>query len=687
MESLIGKTLSNRYRIDGFLGRGGMAEVYKAWDQHRSIYLALKLLHQDLAQDKIFLRRFLREAQTLAKLQHPNIVHFYGIETDEMVVFMLMDYIEGSTLKAEIFQAKGSPLNPSLITHVMGSVCSALHFAHHQGLIHCDIKPANILIDRDGGVFLSDFGIARMADAATSSLSGFGTPAYMAPELVMGYPPSIQSDIYALGIILYEMITGGERPFTGERTKANQTWSDKVRWEQVNLAPPTPKYYNPDMTDALEAVIMKCLAKAPEVRFNTALDLMNALERLSTDQGRTTPDFHVSSNTFKPTESYSKTSALKGVGAPKGRINQGSVLRQNYQSNRLPKVLWWGGGVLLLILLLLGFNLLGGGRHQKTTGVDDVTALVDGSLSPEMDQSEAAAQTNSPSAIATSLPTSTPERILKIGSIVVNPIDNAQAVYVPEGVFLMGSKDSDADDDEKPQHLVYLGAYWIYQHEVTNAQFSTFISAANYVTTAEKRGWSFAWEGDPWQKKPGTHWTAPEGPGSDIEGLDDHPVVHISWEDAVAYCTWASGRLPTEAEWEKAARGTDGRVYPWGNSPVTQGRANFCDLNCLADWAETNQDDGFAFTAPVGSFTGGTSPYGAHDMAGNVWEWVADWYDDGYYQKSPYLTPTGPSSGKFRVSRGGSYLDNERALRVSYRDGIIPDYATMFHGFRCVYLP
>lgn len=278
MANLIGKTLSNRYRIDSDLGKGGMAEVYKAWDTKRFTYLALKVLRQDLSQDRVFLRRFRAEAQTLEALQHPNIVRYYGIETDGMIVYILMEYIEGTTLQSEIFRARGKPLNEAFVTHVMRSVCSALHFAHQQNHVHCDIKPANIMINEAGEVKLTDFGIARMTDAATMTMVGFGTPAYMAPEMVRGELPSIQSDIYSLGIVLYEMVTGGERPFTGDHAQVTGTTGARVRWEQVNLTPPSPRRYNPSLSPKIEALIMKCLEKNPANRYQKALELLNAME-------------------------------------------------------------------------------------------------------------------------------------------------------------------------------------------------------------------------------------------------------------------------------------------------------------------------------------------------------------------------------------------------------------------------
>jgi serine/threonine protein kinase len=278
VEQLVGKLLKNRYRVEAFIGRGGMAEVYKVWDGHRNSYLAIKLLYEDLAIDRVFMRRFRREAHTLSKLQHPNIVRFYGLEQDNRMAFMLLDFIEGQTLKHRIFDV-GGPLPLSEIGTIMHAVCGALQFAHREGLVHCDIKPGNIMIDKFGHVLVTDFGIARMTDVATVTMVGLGTPAYMAPEQVSGENPTPQTDIYALGIVLFEMLTGGERPFTGEQAHTTGSTSEKVRWEQMHLQPPSPRRYNAGIPIELEAVVFKCLSKNPSDRYPSALDLLNAVEK------------------------------------------------------------------------------------------------------------------------------------------------------------------------------------------------------------------------------------------------------------------------------------------------------------------------------------------------------------------------------------------------------------------------
>jgi serine/threonine protein kinase len=279
MPNLVGKIIKERYRVEESLGRGGMAEVYKVWDKERATYLALKLLREDLARDVVFLRRFQREARNLAQLQHPHIVRFYGLEQDELKAFMLMDYVEGEDLKTEIFFHRGEGIPPQRTVEIIHPVCSALAYAHKCGYIHCDVKPGNVILADNGRVLIADFGIARLTDSATATMVGAGTPAYMAPEQVKGLDPVPQTDIYALGVVLFEMLTGGERPFTGERAETTGTMSDKVRWEQVNLDPVSPRTFTPDLSPELETVVLKCLEKVPVERYETPLDLLVALQR------------------------------------------------------------------------------------------------------------------------------------------------------------------------------------------------------------------------------------------------------------------------------------------------------------------------------------------------------------------------------------------------------------------------
>ena len=289
MADLVGRILLNRYRVDSFIGRGAMADVYKVWDTQRVSFLAMKVLHEELAMDAVFLRRFQREARTLSQLQHPSIVRFYGLEEDDLLVCIMLDYVEGSTLQREIRQAQ-QPLALPRVTEIYRPVCSAIHYAHLQGTVHCDLKPSNILIADAGRVLVTDFGLAHMLEGATSTtMIGGGTPAYMAPEQVRGDELTKQTDVYALGVILFEMLTGGERPFTGEESEATTSVRNKVMLAHLNLTAPSPRLYNPKLSKQLEDVVGRCLQKDPADRFPTALDLLIALENAIDRQALITP--------------------------------------------------------------------------------------------------------------------------------------------------------------------------------------------------------------------------------------------------------------------------------------------------------------------------------------------------------------------------------------------------------------
>jgi len=259
---------------------------------------------------------------------------------------------------------------------------------------------------------------------------------------------------------------------------------------------------------------------------------------------------------------------------------------------------------------------------------------------------------------------------------------SSEWVLVPAGEFVMGADAPAASDpggagqgqsekevrlpgpmpdpDEAPKHTVYLDAFYIGKYEVTNKQYHSFVKTTGHrlpENCCEAR--YNIWRGD-----------------MPVEGTANLPVINVGWEDAAAYCKWTGGRLPTEAEWEKAARGTDGRTYPWGNEPVSGNRANYA-FDPVPIW------DGIATLANVDQYEFGKSPYGAYEMAGNVWEWVQDWYDPDYYKNSPPKNPTGPATGQAKVIRGGSWRNNAETLRSSNRNKHAPMERRVYIGFRC----
>ena len=416
MHSLVGRNVLNRYRVDAFIGRGGMAEVYKVWDNHRAVYLAMKVLNAELAEDIIFLRRFEREAQTLEKLKHPNIVRFYGLEREGTLAFMLMDFIEGNSLRHEIFQNQGNAYLSTRSVEVMKSVCAALHYAHSLGMVHCDIKPSNILVKNTGNILVADFGIARMTDAATMTMVGTGTPAYMAPEQILGKVPLPQTDIYALGIVLYEMISGGERPFTGEFAEITGSTREKVLWEHMNTIPPPLSTWNDQTAPEIEAVVKKCLEKEPDNRYPNTLalldDLTDAFEKQSASLETAQDVFDETLVTLPNTHFREDVQASTEIAPePTTPISEKSPLKLPvYEIERQQPVLGkfqtknkWVWGVIVLIGLAL--VLWGGNNFFR----GDVRHQVDAQESGPIGGFQIDTPTNHASSTLTRTPNNTPE--------------------------------------------------------------------------------------------------------------------------------------------------------------------------------------------------------------------------------------------------------------------------------------
>ncbi|HXF84844.1 MAG TPA: SUMF1/EgtB/PvdO family nonheme iron enzyme [Anaerolineales bacterium] len=305
-------------------------------------------------------------------------------------------------------------------------------------------------------------------------------------------------------------------------------------------------------------------------------------------------------------------------------------------------------------------------RERKKTSVQVIVAIVSaaatilvailGSL-PWGEWLTPAAET--PTATSTSTPTQTPPPTrTPTPTPLPTQITDAKGVtmrLVPAGKFTMGSENGDSD--ERPVHPVYLDAFYMDIYEVTNALYRACVEAGvcdpPHKTSSDTRS---------------SYYGNPE--------FDDYPVINVDWYQAQAYCEWRGARLPTEAEWEKAARGTDGRTFPWGEG-IDCNKANYYDGNhyCVGD------------TTQVGSYENGKSPYGLYDMAGNVWEWVADLYSETYYSQSPFRNPQGPASGDYRVLRGGSWVDYENLIRSADRFRLGPDHWGDVIGFRCALSP
>jgi len=663
-----------RYKILEELGSGGFGTVYKAEDEVLGRIVALKVLHPSLLIDQSFVSRFRNEARLAAQLEHPNLipVHDFG-EIDGRYV-ITMAYMAGGSLKQLL--AQEGKLSPERAYQILEDVCQGLDYAHGEGIIHRDLKPGNILLDENGRARIGDLGFARViSDASSISMTAsgtlVGTPAYMAPELWRNKPASVQTDIYSLGCILYEMLTG-EVLFEG-------TSPAEVMTMHVIDGP----QFRHKLPAGWHELLTNCLAKDPKDRYKDIKAIREASDKLLTASrndtgevfargedktiGKPLPEpiekqpltempippsierksptvepalgagsnrvggFQKATGTQKPVSQEHKPIPQASAPHISNRVEKTSSQDQ-YQAPKMKnekKLAVFTGlgcliliGILALMLIVIIFNLLNSERRVASTPVLDV------------------APTQAPIQIRTT----------------IRETDGMEMVYVPAGEFEMGS--NNGDSDEKPVHTVFLDAYWIDKCEVSNAQYALCVAAGDCTKPKYTDSYTRS-----------SYYGNPE--------YDNYPVIYVSWHQAQAYCQWAGGDLPTEAQWEKAARGTDGRTYPWGDESPT------CQLTNFNQGTYENPNYCVGDTSPVTDYEGGVSPYGALNMAGNVWEWVRDWYGSDYYSKSPAKNPTGPTSGSFRVMRGGSRYFSDRGIRAANRSDSSPTYTNNDYGFRC----
>jgi serine/threonine protein kinase/Tol biopolymer transport system component len=668
-----GQILNNRYRIEKLLGQGGMATVFMGFDTLLERQVAIKLIRKGAFSPEVLskvLKRFEREVKTLARLSHLHIINIFDYGNYQGSPFLVMEHLQGGTLKDRV----GTPMDPQEAARLLLPIAGALAHSHNEGIVHRDIKPSNILIDKNGAPQLADFGIARILDigdttALTLTGMGIGTPEYMSPEQGLGEGADPRSDVYALGVVFYEMITGC-KPFEGDTPM-------KVINQHINAPLRKPSEMIPGISKGVESAILKAMEKEPDDRYqgmdSFIQDLKAIAQKLEIPETVVSPPIQETSEVEETRDDFDfgvggTVPVVQTVDAEKGQ-----------QRVRVPRWGWY----LVLGIVIVGFiagwilNNREEGLPVEVTqipeavaGIATETRAATDTIKPTNTDKIEPTETSTPTSptTQTSTPTSIPRPTKDPRSTIISPTDGMSMSYIPGGSFEMGSE---AVNSEKPIHSVFLDAYYFDQTEVTNSMFASFVNETGYVTDAEKRGDSYVAYGG--MTTSGADWQHPNGPESNLDELGDYPVVHISWNDAVAYCNWAGRRLPTEAEWEKAARGgLERKLYPWGSetpvcTPNAPNGAQF--LTCGKE------------PKPIKSFS--PNGYGIYDVVGNVREWVSDWYSVDYFAQSANVNPEGPTSGDKHVVRGSSWTSVLSEVRVASRSAYVPDGSSNGIGFRC----
>jgi serine/threonine-protein kinase len=691
-QELVGERI-DQYEILQHIARGGMADVYLAKDVDLQRQVALKVLIGALAVDRQFAQRFRREAQTVARLDHPNIVHIYstGFAPGDRP-YIAMQYIDGGSLRDRLkaLAQRGKLVPTAQALQIVRRMAVALEVAHQAGIVHRDLKPANILLKQDGAPVLVDLGIAAVQGGARLTQTGslLGTPAYMSPEQARGIPLDGRSDLYSLGVILYELLSG-KRPFESEESIA-------ILHKHVYEPPPPLEQIRPDLAYPVLQVVETALQKDPNDRFAGAQQMVAALDQaIVAEVGRrSVPKTTVWLPDPNDSDLISRRTVVQDTPPPSPRPGAKPTSLSPTATERGFNP-WWAAAAMVALAAILGlfFLLRGNGAGDAVAdgdlptrvnitvtspppeeGAAIPTATTLPTLTPLPMATTAPAATDAPAAPTDAPPSSTAAPTQAELPQTMLGDDGRRMLLVPAGEFLMGSTEADvaaavascrgnADGDpcnfgefnsEMPQHAVYLDAFYVDETEVSNDAYRACVNDGGCDPPDAGRG---TYSRDSYYNN---------------RSYGNYPVVYVSWYDARAYCAWAGKRLPTEAEWEKAARGEDGRIYPWGDAFQSE-RAN-------------TQDRGREAITPVGQYSNGASPYGALDMAGNVWEYVDDWFDPDYYQVAPDANPPGPDNSPSgdKVLRSGSYANFRYYARVANRGAIPPNSSTAFRGIRCV---
>jgi len=658
---LVGTTIAEKYRVEAFVSEGGFAVVYRAthviWNKPVALKLFSGLARVPLEQRDALHRAFIAEGAFLSELcsetasvVQPRDVGTVTLPDGQWLPFMVLEWLDGENLDEVLMRERAAGAPPWTLSQaiaLLAQVATALDVAHAKGIAHRDIKPSNLfLLGRPGRddlctVKVLDFGVAKMMSeggvSATQARTGQHvtsfTPEYGAPEQfdrAFG-ATGPWTDVYALALVVTELLAG-KPAVTGEGlTALGLAATDPTRR-------PTPRALGVVIDEAAEAVFARALSVNPVERFSRAGQFWLELET-ATGMPLSVPLRERASRvSLTP-----MTPRLSGQSSTPPAVS-------------LTRAAPAGGhGAALKLLLTGAFAAALGG------------IVVAGGILPKAAEPRAAvSQAPAPRVVAPAPPAPCAPDM----------------VQIPAGQFFMGSEDKDAPDNQKPSHNVTLDSFCMDLHEVTAGAYKACTDLGKCRRPQNQVDWPKITPADRDLYSPVCTFGDPE--------RAQHPINCVSWQMADDFCQGNGKSLPTEAQWEYATRGPDGRIYPWGDEEPTALHLNACGKECSA-WGKQNRtpldalypdSDGFATTAPVGSYPKGSSRFGPHDVVGNVWEWTSTWFGD--YAGEAQSNPRGPEAGERRVIRGGAFNGSYASwLHPSFRYGQVPAAQSHGIGFRC----
>ncbi|MEW5871938.1 MAG: bifunctional serine/threonine-protein kinase/formylglycine-generating enzyme family protein [Chloroflexota bacterium] len=561
--------------------------------------------------------QFAREASLLFNLRHPNLPRVF----DSFTVTGQGQYLVMDYIEGEdlahLLERTGAPLDEEQALAWIGQVCTALSYLHAQ-------NPAVIHRDlKPANIRITPQGQAMLVDFGIAKVYDPTLKTTVGARAVTpGYSPPEQ---YGLGKTdaQSDVYALGATLYTLLTCREPPASVDIVSGSA--LPPEAAQKVNPTVSVGVSAALEKAMRLNRAERYGSVAEFLDALKAGQPPQRR--------------------RRIHRGGTQVVGYAGPASLARQ---TQNIP----WKWVLLGLMVVALGVALFSilpgriGGEESLATQM-----ALEATMTARRRETKLPVMTETPPPATWAEPTQTLSP--------TSAIPDSMAL-IPAGEFQMGSESGDSD--ERPVHAVYLDAYYIDHYEVTNARYAECVEVGECDPPTSRAS-----------NTRSSYYGSPE--------YADYPVIYVSWEMADAYCQWREARLPTEAEWEKAARGgLEGKQYPWGDD-FDGSLANFCDKNCSLGWADKNYDDGYEDTAPAGSYA--PNGYGLYDMAGNVWEWVQDWYSSTFYSNMVYDNPVGPDSSQYRVLRGGSWSFNVSDLRSTRRYLGKADSGFDSRGFRC----